>query len=64
MVIRSVLYRFVPELRPIFNYKGNMAFDMIGNMFSNSSKEEMTKINQPYKVSDSSIGKGTYIGQN
>ena len=61
-IIKSILFRFVPELRPIL--VNQLSFNILKDSSINNEIGEMVKFYSPYKVSNSKIGKGTYIASN
>ena len=63
-IIKSILFRFVPELRSILVSNENIDFSWIKKSSVNNEIDEMVKFYPPYNISNSKIGKGTYIAAN
>lgn len=62
-VFKSILFRFVPEFRPILS-SDKISYDWIKAKSLNNEIGGLVKLKPPYNISNSKIGKGTYIAPN
>ena len=61
-LLRWLPLKIFPELKNI--PKGDVNYSFFRNTFSNNQVGELVKYYSPYKISNSTIGKGTYIASN
>lgn len=59
--LRKFIVRFLPNINVL---RSDVHWKFVGKTLVNVTREKWTKINPPYHISDTSIGKGTYISQN
>lgn len=63
--IRDLFYRICVKVLPKFSFLNyDISWNLISSSFSGGIKEDDVKLYPPYHISDSFIGKGTYISQN
>lgn len=61
-IVAKIVGFCIPELKPILNHK--VSLHSYENIDENIEKGDFSKIYEPYKIANSSIGRGSYISFN